>query len=523
MQLGVMVDIYRLNGSCPYNMHDWFEFGATNPTSAFVSIKIDRAINTPLFSASLVLKPMKDAQGKTWADLIQLMDVVVVTVRQSIDREVVERIKFFGFVMDIIEDESWDIHMGKGNIVLQCQAYPFLTNPLLAFDNMSDPMAAGIGVKTRIWESLAPLEDKPSLSMGKIIDNGLYELLKPIKLDGNPIGDYLHYVFETCSNILPFTYTMAHSYITDAMMYDFWSALSKLAEIQGEAGWLHEMFLDIVDDEQMNNMSGDAVGPMVAIPGTARENFYLTLVCRENPFPTFTTGNAGLKDIDFISLPGGGVSYDSSRWDDLLVNTLRGNPIAFQSCKSANLLKTIFTIDMEVDPTRWWSWNLPTIVDVLGYTRIGYNSLNILTSYARCRSGLTSGSIIEKDETLLNIIQLNLRNASYNACMDLYKQATLVIPLDISVGLGELYFLPQDITGKKDQTYYINRISDIITTEGISSTTMTLTRGMYDSEHDSLETAISNRLAFARTVDIQKRLDNLPAPIKDGYLKGLAQ
>jgi len=523
MQLGVMVDIFRLNGNSPYSAHDWFEFGALNPSSAFVSVKIDRAINTPNFTASLVLKPQRDSNGNTWANLIQLMDVVVITVRQGDRSEVVERTKFFGFVMEINEDETWDAAKGEGSVTLSCHAFPFLINPLLAFDNMSDPMASSLGVKTRIWKSLAPLEDKPSLSMGKIVNNGLYELLKPITLLGSPIGNYLHYIFDTCSDILPFTYTMAHSYITDAMMYDFWSALAKLAEIQGETGWLHEMYLDIIDENQMAGMSGDAVGPMVPLPGPASKNFYLTLVSRENPFPVFTTSNAGLKDIDFVSLPGGGVSFDSSRWDSLKTNVLKYNPIAFRTCKSAFLLKTIFTLDMEVDPTRWWNWNLPTIVDVLGYTRIGYNALSLLTSYSRCRSGLTTGSIIEKDETLLNVIQLNLRNASYNACMDLYKQATLVVPLEISTGLGELYLLPHEVTGRKDQTYYINRITDVINTQGMSTTTYTLTRGMFDADRDNLETTLASRLAFARTVDIQKRLEELPAPVKDGYLKGLSQ
>jgi hypothetical protein len=527
-KLAIRIEVF---GSIVYTS-DWLSSNmAEDPTSAVQSVTISKSLNSSNFSAVLSLNPQRDAQGEGWADKISLLDVIAITTRVGTIESVVETVEFFGFVEDITSSQSASGQQVKELVTIHCAALPQLVCPLLAFDRIVNPVASALGMRQDAFQTIiTPVQGDPGLILNEVFDL-LLRFLAPIAIhskEGKTLDKYIGLYSQSIGTIMPFAYTTAGA--DEGFANSFWSIFQTISEVQGQQGWVHELYIDIFSAEKLGDLSSVDSPTYSAshlilpepLPIGAKDPHYLMIVMRPNPHPFIQATQPASVSGNTVKLSEVDTTYDNSAWESMFnsrhMSTIyKGNPIQYQDNRNSANIITAFSASMQNDETRSWNWGAPLVVDIEAYTKRGYAPLCIATRFIHAKTSTSDPAVQEYTISVANLMNLNLMCACFNGISEFYKQATIVIEYTPDISIGEIFILDH-YKNQERLVFYVYAVSNMINAAGLSTTQLTLVKGLYESDRDTLYDRMKGRFMLSQTMNMEERLAQLPLEARTNYL-----
>ena len=411
----------------------------------------------------------------------------------------------------------------------------FLTAPFLAFDRMTGGEAAAFGTDKQVWDQVQAYNDKPHQLLNNLMGVFRKSFIKGINFPHKDFSIGWSRVcgskFYSDTELLPFEFAMQSN--REGFNQSFWTMFESIAETQQGPGWFHELYLDIMSEDKLNEwvkiMSGgnneeapaDSSLTTQAFKTQTGISFYLNLFLRPNPFPVLQTSNPSQFYMQQGSLgplvgtlANSTVTLDKTRYDALKASTnffhdLTGTDFTYQLNQSAMDIRTVFLLySQNVQPTYAWSYQLPTFYDIVMYAKCGYNPLNIMTKYIRAnsRENIVNGGVcepVDKVDTLATLTQLLLRLTGNNIMMDVYRSGSGVVEISPEISIGEIISMKGLHQGQEALDAYVTKVKHSFIPGGKSFTTMQFSRVMSKTVYDSLFETMQSRIGYASTVSFR--------------------
>ncbi len=501
-----------------------------NPTSAIRYATISKRMGpTPEFSAVIELFPQRDNQGNTWADRIDVMSTVILQARIGDESKISNHVMFFGFVTRI-ESSQQNGPEPRESIVLYCRSIDFfLTNPIYAFDRLSDTMASALGISYSLFNVLGGA--RVAGPLGNILDTILTQSADEIFNT-----TYVHFPNGSSiplSNIFSrFIYPYADMILSEGNMTpvagtynSIWDVVSSLSET---FNGFHFAFVDLVSDSQYNAfdpiyskaISGNSVKALRPLPISGlSENVYIALNIIPCPFPyltlpegTVVAGATSLNgDTSGLRAPLAPItaSFEGSLWDALSKNSILSKTVgneafSIDTVKDASNIPTAFLLGPNLSASGEMDCNLyPCVVDLPAYRRIGYNPIESSTRFVN--AGVTTSP--DEQSAMAPLHKFCLMKASFAGAQDYFRSGTVGTILSPDVSIGNVVWL-SDIKRKRKRIGYVRGVQHNINPFGANETVMELDRVLFEDEQNNLDVELMSRFVISPLASLTDQLNH---------------
>jgi hypothetical protein len=516
-----------------YDFEEWITSDIDDPTSAIKTVKIQRGRNSFVFSALISMYSVKDSDGILWRDKIKQLDTVIISYKELSDSGYTEYPVFFGFISSIMDDENNINDQVVASLVIQCESLgSYLAQPFLNMDQFSDPTSSALSMDIEFYRQLSDLSSgKPDVIMEKIWERfeafiaNVEIVTKNGKVD---LNDYLGYQFGTSSILYPSSTTMKPVYGDN--VNDFANMLMLTAEINGKQGWLHEIYLDIMSEDEYiklkdlfvdSNEYREWMGKELPFVGMNKK-YYLVVVMRPNPFPYMTIPNSD--DVNSVInmqekiLESDKFGYEKEYWEKLLNSDFKFNVPYYYSrhiVKDVNNMKSCFMIDMKINDNGEVTKSVPCVIDDYVFKRKGYDPITIQTIYVEAKTNISNIGPSSMNISL-TATRLNLMFASFNSLMDKFGYGQIILPLNFKIKPCSIVRY-KSLHDKEFHLAYVTDITHDINIGAKSLTTINVIRDMKESDYAKLEKLFRDRFFMCKTASIKEFVikNNFPLAFAD--------
>lgn len=539
--IAVKLDFYSTSrtkeGSRSY-VFDWLYSSKDNLTSSFVSLTIQKSINSPNLNAKLVLLPKAVEEGKTWFDIIKLWDFVVISSLEG-SEIVEEKVLFAGFVTKLSKSKS--SRGGAINTTIEVELMSFnlfFLRPFLNIDKLSDTMSGLLGVDLSVWFSLQKhfIGGKPNEIVGSLVER-LQGFVSNLYINGNKASEFLTYCASTVTDLPAVLFSLEN--LLQGNLATFWSFVEQVAELQNTFGWVHEVWFDIIPESKLLQIQQDNsvtnLDKALPLPSETNESYYFCLFMRPNPLPylylqepnKYLTVESKLSEDNSLSLEvAEGVEYNKTDFENIINSDQLFHEISSFACIEENYTKystdghSVFGTQMLIEQSLDTGWGLPVVVDTEVFMRSGYNPLWITTRYLQVVSSLEEEQATEKTDMFSALLQMNLRNACYNGAQDLYCSGSLTTHLNTDISIGDVILHTNEFNQTR-RYIIVDSVVHNISPKG-SYTTIAFSRSIDTEVFNDLDNIFKKRFVLCSLLDSRQYMlkKYLPEAVAD-YSKAL--